>query len=153
MDSPIASAQSQARSDLERQGLWRMGMSQKLIYVSIIILWCLALQGCSSTDGPVSAVEAYLHALEAKDDIGAVNASCLDWEEGAFAEASSFEAVGVVLEGLSCSVGQSGEAEATVRCEGEFVADYGGEIQNIDLSLRTFSVALEDGQWKMCGYR
>ncbi len=121
--------------------------------ITVITLGCLALLGCSSKGGPVPAVEAYLQALEAKDDIGAVNASCLAWEEGAFAEASSFEAVGVALEDLSCSVEQSGEENASVKCEGEFVADYGGEIQNIDLSLRTFAVAREDGQWKMCGYR
>jgi hypothetical protein len=130
-----------------------MGMSQKVKYISVITFGFLTLLGCSPKSSPVSAIEAYLRALEAKDDVGAVNASCLAWEEGAFAEASSFEAVGVVLEGLSCSVERSGEDDASVRCEGKFVADYGGEIQNIDLSLRTFEVAREDGQWKMCGYR
>ena len=128
-------------------------MSHRMKLFGVIALGIMTLLGCSSDSSPVSTVEAYLRALEAKDDIGAVNASCLTWEEGAFAEASSFEAVGVELEGLSCSVQQEGDVETTVKCEGEFVADYGGEIQNIDLSQRTFAVVREDGQWKMCGYR
>ena len=128
-------------------------MSHRMKLFGVIALGIMTLLGCSSDGSPVSIVEAYLRALEAKDDIGAVNASCLTWEEGAFAEASSFEAVGVELEGLSCSVQQEGDVETTVKCEGEFVADYGGEIQNIDLSQRTFAVVREDGQWKMCGYR
>ena len=93
-----------------------------------------------------------MRALEAKDDVAAVNASCLNWEQGAFAEASSFEAVDVTLEGLSCAESGSLDNSTLVKCEGTFVANYGGEIQNIDISLRTFRAVDEDGAWKMCGY-
>ena len=120
---------------------------------TIIFICSFVLFSCSANSTPVVVVENYLRALEAKDDVGAVNASCLAWEEGAFAEASSFEAVGVVLEGLSCSTENASSDEAFVRCQGEFIADYGGELQNIDISLRTIYVAREDGLWKMCGYR
>ncbi len=128
-------------------------MSRILKLTITMFLSSLALFSCSTNSTPKVAVENYLRALEAKDDIGAVNASCLAWEEGAFAEASSFEAVGVVLEGLSCSGENTSGDEALVRCVGEFIADYGGELQNIDISLSTFYVAREDGLWKMCGYR
>jgi hypothetical protein len=131
----------------------RTDMSRSLKLILSIVFGSLLLVGCSASSTPESAVENYLKALEAKDDIGAVNAACLSWEEGAFAEASSFEAVGVVLEGLSCSTENPGTDAALVHCAGEFVADYGGEIQNIDISLRTFHVIKEDGIWKMCGYQ
>ncbi|MFN2148426.1 MAG: hypothetical protein ACK2T2_08525 [Anaerolineales bacterium] len=111
-----------------------------------------ALAACSSSTGAPAAIETYLRALEAKDDVAAVNASCLNWEQGAFAEASSFEAVDVTLEGLSCAESGSLDNSTLVKCEGTFVANYGGEIQNIDISLRTFRAVDEDGAWKMCGY-
>jgi len=107
---------------------------------------------CTTAGGAPQAVETYLKALAAKDDVAAVNASCLAWEQGAFAEASSFEAVDVTLEGLACSDARTSGDATLVRCEGTFVANYGGEVQNIDISPRTFQVVNEGGTWKMCGY-
>lgn len=120
--------------------------------VGILAIFLLSAAGCSSSGGAPEAIESYLRALEAKDDVAAVNTSCLDWEEGAFAEASSFEAVEVSLENLACHESGSLENSTLVRCEGTFVANYGGEIQNIDVSQRTFRAVNEDGLWKMCGY-
>ncbi|MEJ2012444.1 MAG: hypothetical protein P8X64_09520 [Anaerolineales bacterium] len=58
----------------------------------------------------------------------------------------------VTLEGLACRDAGSLDGSTLVRCEGTFVANYGGEIQNIDVSLRNFRAVDEDGVWKMCGY-
>jgi hypothetical protein len=120
--------------------------------IGILAIILFSLAGCSSSEGASAAIENYLKALEAKDDVAAVNASCLAWEQGAFAEASSFEAVEVTLEGLACRDAGSLDGSTLVRCEGTFVANYGGEIQNIDVSLRNFRAVDEDGVWKMCGY-
>ena len=126
---------------------------KKLHWVAGMLVFLLvALASCSSPGGAPAAIETYLRALEAKDDVAAVNASCLDWEQGAFAEASSFEAVEVTLEGLSCKENGSLDDATRVKCEGTFVANYGGEIQDIDISLRNFRAINEDGVWKMCGY-
>ena len=128
-------------------------MKRRAVTAVALVYTAFALQGCSSSPGGASeTVETYLRALEAKDDVAAVNASCLDWEQGAFAEASSFEAVDVTLEGLVCREERNEDGSALVSCEGTFIADYGGEIQNIDISQRTFHVVNEDGAWKMCGY-
>ena len=117
-----------------------------LFYLSQILGAC-APQGLAET-----AIEAYLEALVSKDVIRAVNISCLDWEEGAHAEASSFEAVIVRLEGVACHpAGESGD-QTKVDCEGKIIANYGGEDQDILLSERTYLAVVEDGEWKMCGY-
>jgi hypothetical protein len=117
----------------------------------MICALCL-LPGCASSAGVSQAIEGYIRALADKDVVAATGASCLAWEEAAYAEASSFEAVEVTLEGLSCS--ESGlQAEFTlVDCEGKLVANYGGEIMDIDLSQRTYLALNEQGEWKMCGY-
>jgi hypothetical protein len=121
--------------------------------VAVLILMIFTIVSCSVSPGSASeVVETYLRALEDKDDVSAVNASCLAWEQGAFAEASSFEAVEVTLEGLACRESGNQDDSALVSCEGTFIANYGGEIQNIDISQRTFRVVKEDGAWKMCGY-
>ena len=112
----------------------------------------LVLGACSSMGGAPEAIERYIQALIAKDVVGASGSSCLEWEESAYAEASSFEAVEVTVEGLDC-VEDGTEAEFTrVRCTGTIVANYGGELQDIDLSKRTYLAANEAGEWKMCGY-
>lgn len=117
-----------------------------------IVTFSILLISCTTGAGAPAAIEAYVRALADKDVITAAGASCLAWEEAAFAEASSFEAVEVEIEGLSCQ--ESGtEGEFTrVGCEGVIVANYGGELQDIDLSLRTYLAIREGGEWKMCGY-
>ncbi|NOR89399.1 MAG: hypothetical protein GQ524_04005, partial [Anaerolineales bacterium] len=87
-----------------------------------------------------------------KDVVRAVNKSCLDWEEGAHAEASSFEAVIVQLDGLICSSTSTSGEQTLVNCEGKIIANYDGEDQDIPLSGRSYVTVLEDGEWKMCGY-
>lgn len=105
----------------------------------------------SSGSAP-QAIEGYIRALTEKDVVAATGASCLAWEEAAFAEASSFEAVEVNLEGLRCVESGSDSEFTHVECEGKIIANYGGELQDIDLSQRTYLALSEQGEWKMCGY-
>ncbi len=127
---------------------------RKIIWiVGILAFLSLTITACTQQGLAEDTIEAYLNALVSKDVVRAVNKSCLDWEEGAHAEASSFEAVIVRLDGLTCaSIRVNGE-QTLVECEGKIVANYGGEDQDIPLSGRTYIAVLEDGEWKMCGYK
>ncbi|MGB2897429.1 MAG: hypothetical protein WBB65_14855 [Anaerolineales bacterium] len=127
-------------------------MRKAIRIVGILVFLGLALTACTQQGSAEDAIEAYLDALVSKDVIRAVNKSCLDWEEGAHAEASSFEAVIVRLDGLACSPSDAGDDRTLVDCEGKIIANYGGEDQDILLSQRTYLAVLEDGEWKMCGY-
>ena len=127
-------------------------MRKVIRIVGILTFLSLTLTACTQQGSAENAIEAYLNALVSKDVIRAVNKSCLDWEEGAHAEASSFEAVIVRLDGLACSsVDVSGD-QTLVECEGKIIANYGGEDQDIPLSGRTYLAVFDDGEWKMCGY-
>ncbi len=127
-------------------------MRKTVLIVGILSLLSQVITACTQQGSAEEAIEAYLNALVSKDVIRAVNKSCLDWEEGAHAEASSFEAVIVRLDGLTCSpVNVSGD-QTLVACEGKIIANYGGEDQDIPLTGRTYLAVVEDGVWKMCGY-
>lgn len=118
----------------------------------LIILFSQFLIACSSSGSAPQAVESYIRALVEKDVVAATTTSCLAWEEAAFAEASSFEAVEVKLDGLSCTDSGSDSMYTFVECEGKIIANYGGELQDINLSQRTYQALIEQGEWKMCGY-
>jgi len=127
-------------------------MRKVIRIVGLLAFMGLALTACAQQGSAEDAIEAYLDALVSKDVIRAVNISCLDWEEGAHAEASSFEAVIVRLDGLACSPSDVVGDRTLVDCEGKIIANYGGEDQDILLSQRTYLAVLDDGEWKMCGY-
>jgi hypothetical protein len=120
--------------------------------ILLIILFSQILIGCSSSGSASQAIEGYIRALAEKDVVAATTSSCLAWEEAAFAEASSFEAVEVKIEGLSCTDSDSDSIYTFVECEGKIIANYGGELQDINLSQRTYQALIEQGEWKMCGY-
>jgi hypothetical protein len=68
-------------------------------------------------------------------------------------EVDSFQAVTPSLEGLSCKqTGTDGDT-ALVTCQGKIKATYGTELAEFDLSARTFQMAKEGGDWRVCGYR
>lgn len=127
-------------------------MRKVILIVGILFLLSWTLAACTNQGSAEEAIEAYLDALVSKDVIRAVNKSCMDWEEGAHAEASSFEAVIVRLDGLVCNPLDVSGDRALVDCEGKIIANYGGEDQDILLSARTYIAVVEDGEWKMCGY-
>lgn len=124
----------------------------KSFRILLIIVFSQLLIACTSSGSASGAIESYIRALAEKDVVAATTTSCLAWEEAAFAEASSFEAVEVNIEGLSCADSESDTIYTFVQCEGKIIADYGGELQDIDLSQRTYQAIIEQGEWKMCGY-
>ena len=121
-----------------------------LVLVGILIT---LLSACSGGGSPEAAVEKYLGSLIEGDQVGAVNASCADWEAQARAEAASFDAVEARLEGVSCSVsGESGEF-SLVSCQGVIIATYGAEDTELPLEGRSYQMIEEGGEWRMCGYQ
>jgi hypothetical protein len=123
--------------------------------ILIIILATLSLAACASNDdnAPVKAVEDYLNALVAKDADRLSTLSCGEWEDDALLELDSFQAVEARLEGLACEqTGTDGDT-ALVLCNGKIIATYNNEDQELDLSVRTYQVAQEGGEWLVCGVR
>jgi hypothetical protein len=123
--------------------------------VVLMVFLILTLSACASSNenAPVQAVEDYLNALVAKDANRLTTLSCGEWEEDALLELDSFQAVSARLEGLACEqTGTDGDA-ALVLCNGNIVATYNEEDQQLDLSVRTYQVVQEGGEWLVCGIR
>ena len=82
-----------------------------------------------------------------------LHATCGEWEEDALLELDSFQAVTARLDGLACEqTGTDGET-ALVLCKGKIIATYNEEDQELDLSVRTYQVVQEGGEWLVCGTR
>ncbi len=121
----------------------------------LLVLTSLLLPACASNNenAPVQAVENYLNALVEKDANRLTTLSCGEWEDDALLELDSFQAVTARLEGLACEqTGTDGET-ALVLCSGNIVATYNEEDQQLDLSVRTYQVVQEGGEWLVCGTR
>jgi hypothetical protein len=112
-----------------------------------------ACSSASKTDAPAKAVEDYLNALVAKDADRLPTLVCGDWEADALIELDSFQAVTARLEDVSCKqTGTDGDT-ALVNCTGNIVATYNNEDQKLDLSVRTYQIKQEGGDWLVCGTR
>lgn len=125
------------------------------LIVLVIIVSTMFLTACASgnENAPAKAVEDYLNALVAKDENRLSTLSCGEWEDDALLELDSFQAVTARLDGLACEqTGTDGEA-ALVLCQGKIVATYDNEDQELDLSVRTYQVVQEGGEWLVCGVR
>lgn len=123
--------------------------------IFLLVFASLLLAACSSKNdnAPVQAVENYLNALVEKDANRLTTLSCGVWEADALLELDSFQAVTTRLEGLACEqTGTDGET-ALVLCNGNIVATYNNEDQQLDLSVRTYQVVQEGGDWLVCGTR
>lgn len=114
----------------------------------------LVLAACGSAADPaVRAVESYLNALVDKDADRLATLSCADWEPMALLELDSLQAVEVRLEDMACTnVGTDGET-TLVNCEGKILATYNDEDQELALSVRTYQVVQQGGEYLVCGYR
>ena len=125
-----------------------------LIVLSILSL-IFVLTACAANNGnaPVKAVEDYLTALIEKDADRLTTLSCGEWEEEALIELDSFQAVEARLEGLACEQTGTDGNTALVLCNGKIIATYGDEDQELDLSVRTYQVVEEGGEWLVCGVR
>ncbi|NUQ85760.1 MAG: hypothetical protein HUU11_13690 [Anaerolineales bacterium] len=127
---------------------------RKLIMLIALALAGIVLTACSSnTDAPAQAVENYLNALVNKEADKLPTLVCGEWEEDALIELDSFQAVTARLENVACSqTGTDGDT-ALVLCTGNIVATYNDEDQKLDLSVRTYQVVEQGGDWLVCGTR
>lgn len=123
--------------------------------ILIIVFITLTLPACASNNdnAPVQAVESYLNALVEKDANRLTALVCGEWEEEALLELDSFQAVTARLEGVACEQTGTDGATALVLCNGNIVASYNNEDQQLDLSVRTYQVVEEGGEWLVCGTR
>ena len=130
-------------------------MRKILLVIITVMIAGLMLAACSSSnaDAPAKAVEDYLNTLVAKDAERLPTLVCGDWEEDALIELDSFQAVTARLEGAACEqTGTDGDT-ALVLCNGKIIASYNDEDQELDLSVRTYQVVQEGGDWLVCGTR
>ena len=129
-------------------------MRKILVILFIVLTANLMLIACASnTDAPAKAVENYLNALVEKNADRLSTLVCGTWEEDALIELDSFQAVTARLEGAACTqTGTDGET-ALVDCTGSIIASYNDEDQELDLSVRTYQVTQEGGDWLVCGVR
>ena len=124
-----------------------------LIIFMVFAILLLPACASSSDNASAKAVEDYLNALVAKDANRLTTLSCGEWEEDALLELDSFQAVTARLEGLACEqTGTDGDT-ALVLCSGKIIATYNEEDQELDLSVRTYQVVQEGGEWLVCGTR
>lgn len=124
-----------------------------VLLLTLIIVLPMAACGSSNTNAPVNAVENYLNALVEKDENRLSTLVCGQWEEDALIELDSFQAVTTRLEGLACEQTGTDGSIALVDCNGNIIASYDTEDQEIDLSVRTYEVTQEGGDWLVCGTR
>jgi hypothetical protein len=124
--------------------------------VLTIIITTLFLSACSSSadsNAPAKAVEEYLNALVTKDENRLPTLVCGDWEEDALIELDSLQAVTARLDNVACTQTGTDGNTALVNCSGKLVATYNNEDQELDLSLRTYQVVQQNGDWLVCGTR
>ena len=129
-----------------------MAYNIKFFFAIAWVLILLAACGGGKSE-PVQAVEKYLNALASKDVDTMLSISCADWESSARLEFESFSAVTPELVNLQCTNSSSTENETLVSCSGILKLDYGGEVQEIDLSGQIFRTEREAGEWLVCGYK
>ena len=123
-----------------------------LITLAIIITGCQTQIAESTSTPAVDAVVTYLNALVEKDDAALTVLSCADWEANALMELDAFQSVETSLEGLRCQQNEGGDDSARVTCQGKIVTSYSGEVQEYDLSWRTYNVMKLGRDWLVCGY-
>lgn len=123
-----------------------------LVFSGLAIVLLLSACG-QSLDAPAQAVEDYLNALVSKDANRLSSLSCADWEPTAILELDSLQAVETRLEGLACTAVANDDGTFSVNCTGKILATYNGEDQELDLSLRTYNVVEQGGEFLVCGYK
>ena len=129
-------------------------MRKLFLILSLLLTTNLLLTACApKIAAPAQAVEDYLAALVEKDAERLPTLVCGDWEADALIELDSFQAVTARLEDVSCELSGSDGDTALVNCTGNIVASYNNEDQKLDLSVRTYQVVQEGGDWLVCGTR
>ncbi len=130
-------------------------MRKIFLIVLVTILFTLLLSACAARNdnAPAKAVEDYLKALVAKDQNRLTTLTCSKWENDALVELDSFQGVTARLDGATCSQTGTDGNTALVLCKGKIIATYNNEDQELDLSVRTYQVVQEGGDWLVCGVR
>jgi hypothetical protein len=122
--------------------------------VVVICVVAIMFSACvKATDPAAKAVENYLTALVNKDANAISALSCAKWESSALLELDSLQAVSTRLENLSCAVTGTDGASTQVICQGKILATYNSEDQQFDLSVRTYQVVNQGGEYLVCGYQ
>jgi len=123
----------------------------------IVLLMCivaLLFSACGKAPDPAAkAVEDYLTALVNKDASTLSTLSCADWESNASLELDSLQAVTTRLENLACTTTGTDGTTKQVNCQGKIIATYNNEDQELDLSVRTYQVVQQGGEYLVCGYK
>jgi len=120
-----------------------------LMYVAATLL-----SACGQTKNPAAkVVEDYLNALVKKDSNTLSALSCANWESNALLELDSLQAVATRLENLECTATGTDGTTTQVNCQGKILATYNNEDQQFDLSVRTYQVVHQDGEYLVCGYQ
>jgi hypothetical protein len=124
----------------------------QIILSSCIVL--VLLIACGQTKDPASmAVEDYLTAIVNKNADALSTLTCADWESQALLELDAFQAVSTRMENLACSTTNTDGTTSQVNCQGKILATYNGEDQQFDLSVRTYKVIQQGGEYLVCGYQ
>jgi hypothetical protein len=130
----------------------QMRRSAPIIFLALTLVLLLTACG-GSADPAASAVENYLTAIVAKNADSVAVLSCATWEPQALLELDSFQAVETRLENLICNSTTEEDGTISVNCTGKILATYNEEDQEFDLSLRTYVVTEQGGEYLVCGYR
>jgi hypothetical protein len=124
--------------------------------IILVFLLTLALSACGggkASDPAAKAVENYLNALVNKDSNQLSALSCADWESSALLELDSLQAVTAKLDNVTCKTAGASGTTSDVNCQGSIVATYNNENQTLDLSVRTYQVSQQGGEYLVCGYK
>jgi hypothetical protein len=122
----------------------------------VLLMWAIVLlfSACGKAKDPAAkAVEDYLNALVKKDSNALSALSCADWESNALLELDSLQAVSTSLENLACTTASTEGTTSQVNCQGSIIATYNNENQQLDLSVRTYQVVQQGGNYLVCGYK
>ena len=124
-----------------------------ILFVVSFATFLLTACASSNTDAPAKAVEDYWNVIAAKDADRLPTLVCGAWEEDALTALDALQAVSARLEDLSCNQTGTDGATALVNCTGKMILTYDTEDQEIDLSVSTYEVVEEGGDWLVCGTR
>lgn len=122
--------------------------------VLLVLLFAMLISACGKAPDPAAkAVEDYLTALVNKDSTRLSALSCAEWEASAMLELDSLQAVATKLVGLTCSVTGTNGINSEISCQGKILTTYNNEEQQLDLSVRTYQVVKQGGDYLVCGYK
>ncbi len=128
----------------------RKGISAILFLLAFVML----VSACGKAPDPAAkAVEDYINALVNKDATRLSALSCADWEASALLELDSLQAVATKAEGVACTLTGTDGTTSDVTCQGKILATYNNEEQQLDLSVRTYQVVQQGGEYLVCGYK